>query len=60
MKNIDPTPSEFQRIDRGENEYADAEWLICPSCGGGGQSVAGGKCQLCAGEGELPYYASIF
>ena len=51
-----PTDTELQRIDRGENDYADGEWEVCPKCNGSGMYPPGmmTECYMCKGEGEIP------
>jgi hypothetical protein len=49
-----PTPSEEERIMRGETAYEDHEWAICDECGGGCEDRNGFICLNCRGTGEVP------
>jgi DnaJ-class molecular chaperone len=55
-----PTPEELQRIDRGEEDYADGDWEVCCACNGVGEfpSIptwfnADTICPICKGKGEI-------
>ena len=55
MGGSDCTPSESERIMRGEKIYADENWQICHFCNGSGENANGtGACCACRGKGEVP------
>ncbi len=55
MGGYDLSLTEADRVFRGEQNYADNEWITCQACNGSGESTPDRICMTCKGNGEIPF-----